>query len=208
TGGGRLDQLLAALPAEGRALRVEGAAVAAGAGGARRAELQHPLDLGQLGVDLLQLRRLPAEHVEAEVIADRHLVGDPAQVPLQLGELPREPLTALSQVLAHSIAVPLLPPPGTLLSSGGASPGVAISSGRLALRSAFSSGVPSCRACRAWSSATGALPVSTLLPLAPPPLPPFDLAGLALAPASPPSSSAASFAPPASPPPTITGAGA
>ena len=48
---------------------------------------QQPLDLGQLGVAFLQQRRATHEHVETEVVADRHLVGQAAQVPVQLGDL-------------------------------------------------------------------------------------------------------------------------
>ena len=48
---------------------------------------QQPLDLGQLGIALLQHRRAPHEHVEAEVVAGRHLIRQAAEVPVQLGDL-------------------------------------------------------------------------------------------------------------------------
>ena len=100
-------------------------------------ERQHSFDLTQLRVDLLQLRRLAGEDVEPEVVADRHLICEPAEVPLELGQLVREAVATLSQIAvrAHSIVVALLPPPGALLSSGGAGPGVAISFGSFALSS-------------------------------------------------------------------------
>lgn len=61
-------------------------------------ELQLPLDLGQLGVDLLQLRRLSLEDVEAEVIPACHLVGDAAEIPLMGRELAREDIPPLGQL--------------------------------------------------------------------------------------------------------------
>ena len=46
---------------------------------------EQPLDLAELGVGLLQLGGPAGEHVEAVVVADRHLVGQPAEVPGELG---------------------------------------------------------------------------------------------------------------------------
>jgi hypothetical protein len=74
-------------PAGGGALRAErGAArVWRGATGAlsacRRSVLaEQVLDLGQLGVDLLQRRGLAHEHLEVHVVPDRHLVEQAAEL--------------------------------------------------------------------------------------------------------------------------------
>ena len=45
-----------------------------------------PFDLAQFGVGVLQDGRAFDEHVDLDVVADRHLVGEPAEVPLQLGD--------------------------------------------------------------------------------------------------------------------------
>ena len=58
-----------------------------------------PFDRAELGVDLLQPRGAAGEQVDAEVIADGHLVGQPAEVELQLGELAREPVAARQQLI-------------------------------------------------------------------------------------------------------------
>src|ERR1700742_2672276 len=88
------EQLLAALAAVHRAARVQRVAVRARAGGAAAVDARELLDRAERRVDLLQSRGLARQQVEPEMVADRHLVGEPAQVPLQRGELARELLAA------------------------------------------------------------------------------------------------------------------
>ena len=57
---------------------------------ARVAELA--FHLRQLRVELLQLGRAAQQHVVAEVIADRHLIGEAAEIPMQFGDLRRPAL--------------------------------------------------------------------------------------------------------------------
>ena len=110
------EQRGAAVPAERGAAavhRAAGAALAVDAGlGAR----QQPLDLVQLGVGLLQLGGFAREHVEPVVVADRHLVGEPAEVPGQLGDTLGELAAAAAQLL-HRACRPLCsaarPPTGS-----------------------------------------------------------------------------------------------
>ncbi len=63
--------------------RAAGAALAvdAGLGGG-----QQPLHLTELGVGLLQLGGSAGEHVEAVVVTDGHLVGEPAEIPRERGD--------------------------------------------------------------------------------------------------------------------------
>src|SRR5262249_32692711 len=61
-------------------------------------QLQEALDLAELPVDLLQLRRLLVEDIEAVVVAGGHLIGNPAEVPLQLRGLLGELLALLEQL--------------------------------------------------------------------------------------------------------------
>ena len=42
------------------------------------------------------------EHLDANVVADRHLVDEPAEIALQLGEARRQLIPALSEIRAHS----------------------------------------------------------------------------------------------------------
>ncbi len=84
--GDLLEQRLAALPAEGGAGAVGGAAGGAGAGGAGLLHAHDPFDLAQFGVGVLQGGRALDQHLDLDVVADRHLVGEPAEVPLQLGD--------------------------------------------------------------------------------------------------------------------------
>ena len=61
-----------------------------------------PFDLVQFGVGVLQGRGALDQHVDPDVVADRHLVDEPAEVPLQLGD-PRDELVAAAlQVDDHS----------------------------------------------------------------------------------------------------------
>jgi hypothetical protein len=52
---------------------------------ARVCRRQQSLHLAQLGVGLLQLGGAASEHLETVVVADRHFVCEPAQVPGQRG---------------------------------------------------------------------------------------------------------------------------
>ncbi len=70
---------------------------------------EQPLHLVELGVGLLQLGRFAGEHVEPVVIADRHLVGEPAQIPRELGD-------ALGELTAAAAEIPI--EPGTPEPSG------------------------------------------------------------------------------------------
>lgn len=63
-----------------------------GAGGAvpGHAPLLHPqqaLHLCKLSIALLEDRRPAHEDIEPEVVADCHLIGEPAQIPMKLGDL-------------------------------------------------------------------------------------------------------------------------
>ena len=64
---------------------------------------QQPLDLAELGVGLLQLGGSSREHVEAVVVADGHLVGEPAEIPGELGDAFGQ-LTATAAQLGHRTA--------------------------------------------------------------------------------------------------------
>jgi hypothetical protein len=57
-------------------------------------EAQDPLDLVQLSVGVLELGRASDEHVDADPIADRHLVDKTAEVPLKLGDASIQLVTA------------------------------------------------------------------------------------------------------------------
>ena len=70
-------------------------AVDAGLGGR-----EQPLHLAELRVGLLQLGGFAREHVEAIVVADRHLVGEAAEVPRKLGDVLGE-LEAAAAQLGH-----------------------------------------------------------------------------------------------------------
>ena len=59
---------------------------------------EQALQLAQLSVGLLQLGRAPREHVEAVVVAHRHLVGEPAEVEGQLSHSLRQLQTARAQL--------------------------------------------------------------------------------------------------------------
>ena len=59
---------------------------------------EQPLHLAELRVGLLQLGRFAREHVEAVVVADRHLVGEPAEVPGQRGDALGQLVAAAAQL--------------------------------------------------------------------------------------------------------------
>ena len=59
---------------------------------------QETLDLGQFSISLLERRGTPHEDVEPEVITDGHLVCEPAQIPMQLGDLFGEGVAATTKL--------------------------------------------------------------------------------------------------------------
>ena len=61
-------------------------------------EPQDPLDLGQLGVGVLQHGRAPDEHVDPDPVAGRHLVDEPTEIPLQLGDAGIELVAAALEI--------------------------------------------------------------------------------------------------------------
>jgi hypothetical protein len=56
------------------------------------------LNLIELGVGLLQFGGPASEHIQAIVVADRHFVGEPTEIPGQLRH-------ALSQLVAAAVQV-------------------------------------------------------------------------------------------------------
>ena len=81
---------------------------------------EQPLHLAELGVGLLQFGGFAGEHVEAIVVADRHLVGEPAEVPGQRGDALGE-LEAAPAQLGHRAArpgPPTSPPAGQPTDAG------------------------------------------------------------------------------------------
>ena len=76
------EQLRTALPAERRARAVRRSARRARAGGAGLVHAQDPLDLAELGIRVLEHRRTLDEHVDADLVADGHLVDEAAEVEL------------------------------------------------------------------------------------------------------------------------------
>ena len=60
----------------------------------RSAPLRDALDLAELGIHVLKDRRAPDEHVDADAVPDRHLVHEPAEVPLHLRDAGSEGITA------------------------------------------------------------------------------------------------------------------
>ncbi len=93
-----LEERLAALPAVGRAAAVRRSAGAARAGRAGLLHAQDAFDLAQLGVGVLQGDRALDQHVDPDAVADRHLVDEAAQVPLQLGDPRGQLVTPALQV--------------------------------------------------------------------------------------------------------------
>jgi hypothetical protein len=120
----------------------------AGLGG--RLGAQQPVDLAELAVGLLELGGPPQQDVEAEVVADGHLVREAAEVELQLGDLlgelgpaalerarrgrERRLRAARADAVgqAHLNVTSPDPPPAGLLSLGGSLPGVTSVLGSLA----------------------------------------------------------------------------
>jgi hypothetical protein len=60
--------------------------------------VQDALDLAELRVDVLQDRGSANQHVNADVITDRHLVDESTQVALQLGEAGPQLVPAPGQI--------------------------------------------------------------------------------------------------------------
>ncbi len=109
--------------------RPAGAALACHAG---FLALQEAIDLPELSLHALKLGRRPNQHVEPEVIADRHLVGEAAEVPLKLDHSVGEPLATSLKGGGHPIVWPPPdPPPAFFLSFGGALPGSLVVLGSL-----------------------------------------------------------------------------
>ena len=75
--------------------RAAGAALAVDA---RLGGAEQPFHLAELGVGLLQLGGTPGEHVEAVVVANRHLVGETAEIPGERGDLFGQLQTAAAQL--------------------------------------------------------------------------------------------------------------
>src|ERR1700743_3741157 len=96
--GDLLEQRFAALPAEGGAARVGGAAGGAGAGGGGLLHAEDPFDLVQFGVGVLELGGAVDEDLDPDAVADRHLVGEAAEVPLELGDAGDQLLAAPFEV--------------------------------------------------------------------------------------------------------------
>ena len=65
---------------------MRGATRAADAGRARLLEAEDPLNLAELGVGILELRGPLDDHVDPDLVTDRHLVDEAAEVPLELGD--------------------------------------------------------------------------------------------------------------------------
>src|SRR4051812_31893378 len=99
--GGGEHQRLATLPAVDGAAAVLRAARAAAARDRGLLDGEQPLDLAELGVGLLQLGRLADEHLEPEVVADGHLVGQAAEVPRQPGDALGQGVTLDAQLAAR-----------------------------------------------------------------------------------------------------------
>ena len=59
---------------------------AARAGGGGLLDAEDALHLAELGVRVLERRSTLHDHVDADAVADRHLIDEPAEVPLELGD--------------------------------------------------------------------------------------------------------------------------
>jgi hypothetical protein len=88
----------AAVPAVGGAATVNGAAGAALTVHAILRSGEQALELLELGVGLLQLGGAAGEHVEAIVVADRHFVGEPAEIQGQRGDTLGQLVAAAAQL--------------------------------------------------------------------------------------------------------------
>src|SRR3954470_11065781 len=98
-------QLVPTSRAEAGARLGRRAAVRAIAGRLRARLREGLLDLAELDVDPLELRRLPRQDVELDVVADRHFVEDATEVGLHDRELLQQPVA-----LRHQLAVDRLLP--------------------------------------------------------------------------------------------------
>ena len=74
------------------------AADAARAGRRGLLQAQDPLDLPELGVGVLEHGCALDDHVDADPVADRHLVDEPAEVELELGDARRQLIAAPLQI--------------------------------------------------------------------------------------------------------------
>jgi phosphate transport system ATP-binding protein len=97
-GGGVGHQRPAALPAERGAGAVRRAAIGADARHRGLLQAQDPLDLLQLGVGRLQIGGALDDHVDPDLVTDRHLIDQPAEVPLQLRDLRVELVASVCDV--------------------------------------------------------------------------------------------------------------
>src|SRR5205807_1703111 len=93
-----LEQPLAALPAERRAGAVRGPAGRACAGGTGLLHAQKALDLPKLCVRVLEQRGALDEDVDADLVADRHLVDEAAEIELKLRDARGELVATAAQV--------------------------------------------------------------------------------------------------------------
>ena len=59
---------------------------------------QKSLNLAQLRIGLLQLGRAAGDHVQAVMVADGHLIGQPAEIPRERGDALGELETAAAQL--------------------------------------------------------------------------------------------------------------
>jgi hypothetical protein len=92
------QQRLTALPAVCGANRVRSATRGALAGGSVLLEPEDALNLPELGIDVLERGRPPYENVDSDTVANRHLVYEPAEIPLQLGDARAELISPALEV--------------------------------------------------------------------------------------------------------------
>ena len=99
---------------------------------------EQPLHLAELRVGLLQLGGATGEHVEPVVVADRHLVGEPAEVPRQRGDALGQLMAAAAQ-LGHRSAGSDETADGHDLAAAGCAPSSCVASSGMSVRSAWTS---------------------------------------------------------------------
>ena len=68
------------------------------AGGGRFLEPQDALDLVEFGIDVLKHRGVAHEDIHPDPITDRHLVNQPSEVPLELGQTRVQLIPAILEV--------------------------------------------------------------------------------------------------------------
>ena len=73
-------------------------------GGRCLLEPQNALDLGELGVGVQQHGSAPDDDVDAEPIADGHLVDQPSEIELKLGDARGKMIAPAAQVDASLVA--------------------------------------------------------------------------------------------------------